>query len=170
MVLHESLKLSGVWGQNSNSIVRHMKKDLDIMSTYPHFTIHPCTLTTVNSCSSLKMLCLFHVHTTPDARPLLRKSSTKTQVKDWFLCDVFLHSLRKWLLPLPYSFLFHTGPSSWSEKGYFFELKLQGIAIKGIGLDFHLLLRWPQGQSDSTKTKFKCSGTFETKAIFISPL
>ena len=78
------------------------------MSTYPHFTIHPCTLTTVNSCSSLKMLCLFHVHTTPDARPLLRKSSTKTQVKDWFLCDVFLHSLRKWLLPLPYSFLFHT--------------------------------------------------------------
>ena len=42
------------------------------------------------------------------ASSLLRKSSTKTQVKDWFLCDVFLHSLRKWLLPLPYSFLFHT--------------------------------------------------------------
>ena len=47
-----------------------MKKDLNIMSTYPHFTIHPCTLTTLN-CSSLKMLCLFHVHKTSDAQPLL---------------------------------------------------------------------------------------------------
>ena len=111
MVLHESLKRSGVWGQNSNSIVRHMKKDLDIISTYSHFTIHPCTLATRNSClqfpeDAVPISCPHNLWCL--ASPLLRKSSTKTNMKDWFLCDVFLHSLRKWLLPLPYAFLFQT--------------------------------------------------------------
>lgn len=95
-----------VRGQDSNSAIRHMKRGLDIIATCispsfraavsPHTLVPQPDLQGSEDAGPLS-------GPRGSASPLLTSSSTSVKRSGWFLCDVFLHSLKTWLLPLPCS-------------------------------------------------------------------